>query len=403
MNEQLTRREALVAALAATAVGGGALVRPVAARAAATARIGVILPLSRPGDLVAGGNVLKAARLWADWVNGRGGVDGQRVALNVYDEKADPERGAKAVVRAVTKDRCAAILAGWDSSVALAEIEEAHKLGTPLFICYAWSSDVTKAGYPEVVRIGPNNDMLTSAFAPFMKKRGYGRVALIAEDTAFGQGLGETIRATGTLAGVEMVAKVFPRDTHDLRPTLKGLLAVKPDALVIAAAVVPARTLAITQARTAGFRGDIVLGWDYVDDAFWKATGKHGVGVIWPTFSAPTLHLTSAGATFKRLYTKRYKHAPLIYQAFTWDQLNAWKWAVDTAGSVAAADVVPVLPRIDMQGTMGRITLSYQPNTVHFNQWEGVTVYFDQAPKKGATDASAKVLASIKGSGVKTP
>jgi branched-chain amino acid transport system substrate-binding protein len=397
MNEQLTRREALVAALAATAVGGGALVRPRAARAAATARIGVILPLSRPGDQVAGANVLKAARLWADWVNGRGGVDGQRVALNVYDEKADPERGAKAVVRAVTKDHCAAILAGWDSSVALAEIDEAHKLGTPLFVCYAWSADVTKAGYPEVVRIGPNNDMLTSAFAPFMKKRGYRRVALIAEDTAFGKGLGETIRSTGTLAGIEMTAEVFPRDTRDLRPTLKRMLAPKPDALVIAAAVVPARTLAITQARAAGFRGDIVLGWDYVDDAFWKATGKRGVGVIWPTFSAPTLHLTAAGAAFNRLYTTRYKHAPLIYQAFTWDQLNAWKWAVDTAGSVAAADVVRVLPRIDMQGTMGRITLSSQPNTVHFNQWEGVTVYFDQAPKKGTTDATAKVIASTTG------
>ena len=50
-----------------------------------------------------------------------------------------------------------------------------------------------------------------------------------------------------------------------------------------------------------------MLGWDYVNDAFWKATGKHGVGVIWPTFSAPTLHLTNTGLTFKHAYTKRYK------------------------------------------------------------------------------------------------
>ena len=50
MNEQLTRREALASALAAAALGGGALLRPASARAAAagTARIGVILPLSKP-------------------------------------------------------------------------------------------------------------------------------------------------------------------------------------------------------------------------------------------------------------------------------------------------------------------------------------------------------------------
>ncbi len=60
---------------------------------------------------------------------------------------------------------------------------------------------------------------------------------------------------------------------------------------------------------------------------------------------------------------------------------------------------MPVLPRIDMQGTLGHITLSNQPATVHFNQWEGVDVYFDQATKKGSTDANAKVLATIKNAG----
>jgi branched-chain amino acid transport system substrate-binding protein len=398
VNEQLTRREALVAALAATTLGGGALVRPRAAHAAtAAANVGVILPLAASADQVPGSDVLKVAKLWASWVNARGGVDGQRVVLKIYDDTSQAEAGARAVTRAITKDRCSVILAGWDSGVALAEIDEAHRLGVPFFVSYAWSPDVTKAGYPEVVRIGPNRDMLTSAFLPFMVKRNYTRVALLAEDTAYGRGLGETIRAQATLAGIDVSALGFARDSHDLRPALKRLLVRKPEALVVIAEVTPGRTLAITQARGAGFKGDIVLSWDYINDAFWKAAGKHGVGVIWPTFSAPKLELTSAGATFKRLYTKRYKHAPVIYQAFTWDQLNAWKWAVDTVGSIAPADVVPALPRIDMQGTMGRITLSNQPKTVHFNQWEGVKVYFDQAPKQGATDASAKVLWSTMG------
>ena len=41
---------------------------------------------------------------------------------------------------------------------------------------------------------------------------------------------------------------------------------------------------------------------------------------------------------------------------------------------------------------MGEITLSNKPGTVHFNQWEGVTVYFDQASKKGATNSDAKLI-----------
>ena len=52
-----------------------------------------------------------------------------------------------------------------------------------------------------------------------------------------------------------------------------------------------------------------------------------------------------------------------------------------------------------MPGSLGRITLSNKPGTVHFNQWDGVTVYFDQATKKGATDgmSTAKLIARIRG------
>lgn len=361
----------------------------------------VILPLSKSPDSAPAKNVLGVAKLWADWVNGRGGVDGQRVVLQTYDSMGNPKLAGKFATRAVTKDGCAMLLGGYDSFDALAEIEVAHQYKVPMFVNYAWSSDVTKANYPEVVRIGPNNDMLPNAVAPFMKKRGYRKVAVMAEDTAFGQGLGEVVRLTAIKAGIDVNEQIFPRDTHDLRSTLKRILPGKPDAVVLAAADVAGRValfLGITQARAAGYKGDIVLGWDYINDTFWKATGKHGVGVIWPTFSAPKLHLTAAGQTFKQVFTKKYKHEPQLYQAFTWDELNAWKWAVETAGSVAPADVISVLPRIDLQGTMGHITLSSKPGTVHFNQWEGVTVYFDQATKMGATDSNAKVLASIQGS-----
>jgi branched-chain amino acid transport system substrate-binding protein len=402
VNEHLTRRDALVAALAVTALGGQALARPRAARASAAANIGVILPVSggRSDDRLGASNILRSAHLWSDWVNGRGGVDGQRVAVKVYDDKGDPDRGAKAVVRAVTVDQCAVILAGWDSTVALAEIEEAHRYAVPYFVTYAWSSAVTKANYPEVVRIGPNNDILSRAFAPFMTKQHYRRVAVVAEDTAFGRGLGEAIRATATLAGIDVSEQTYKRDTRDLRPTLKKVLPAKPDAIVAASHEAPALYLVVSQARAAGYKGDIVLGWNYVDpDAFWKATGKRGVGVIWPTFSAPAADYTAVGRTFTHLFTKKYKHAPLVYQAFTWDQLSAWKWAAETAGSIAPADVIPELPRIDMPGSLGRITLSNKPGTVDFNQWDGVTVYFDQATKKGATDgrSTAKLIARIRG------
>ena len=94
VNEQLTRRDALVAALAATALGGGALVRPVAARAAATANIGVILPLSKPGDSSRAATCSRPRGCGRPGSTAAAASTGQRVVLKVYDDKRDAERGA---------------------------------------------------------------------------------------------------------------------------------------------------------------------------------------------------------------------------------------------------------------------------------------------------------------------
>ena len=200
---------------------------PASARAAtATARIGVILPLSKPGDSVAGSNMLKSAQLWVDWVNSHGGVDGQHVELKVYDDKADPRRGVKNVVRGDHEDHCSVILAGWASSSRRPRSRRRTSSGCRCSWPTRGRPTITKANYPEVVRIGPNNDMLSNAFAPFMKKRDYRHVAIIAEDTAFGQGLGGAIRATGDARRHRHDrARSIKRDTHDLRPALKKLLA----------------------------------------------------------------------------------------------------------------------------------------------------------------------------------
>ena len=282
VNEYLTRREALVAALAATALGGGALRAPRGCacrgdRHGAHRRDPAALATRRDGrgqQRAQGGAAV--GRL------GQRPRRRRRAARRAQDLRRQGRRRARRQGRRA-RDREGPVLghprAAGTRPSRWPRSRRPTGSATPFFVSYAWSPDVTKASYPEVVRIGPNNDMLTSAFAPFMTKRDYKRVAVIAEDTAFGQGLGETIRANATLAGIDVFARGV-RARH-ARP------AARPQAAARAQAGrardrrggrCPARTLAVTQARGAGFKGDIVLGWDYVDEAFWKATGKHGVG-----------------------------------------------------------------------------------------------------------------------------
>ena len=132
MHEQLTRREALVAALAATTLGSGALLRP----ALCTRRHGHG-PHRRDHAAVEVGRSVGGRQraqdrtaVAIDWVNSRGGLDGQRVDARGLRRQGRSGPRRQNFVRAVNHDHCSVILAGWDSGVALAEMEEAHKLGS---------------------------------------------------------------------------------------------------------------------------------------------------------------------------------------------------------------------------------------------------------------------------------
>ncbi|WP_449487478.1 ABC transporter substrate-binding protein, partial [Streptomyces griseorubiginosus] len=65
--------------------------------AVSAVRIGVLVPLTRPGWVEAGQHLLAGIEWGADSVNGSGGIDGRPLELVVRDTAADPGRAEAAV------------------------------------------------------------------------------------------------------------------------------------------------------------------------------------------------------------------------------------------------------------------------------------------------------------------
>src|SRR5690606_7147127 len=94
--------------------------------------LGLVSPLSEPGDARSGEAIKKTADLWVKMTNEAGGIDGKKVRLAVYDDQGKVEVGAAAVERAVTEGHASAILGIWSSSVALAQMEVAKRYNVPI-------------------------------------------------------------------------------------------------------------------------------------------------------------------------------------------------------------------------------------------------------------------------------
>jgi branched-chain amino acid transport system substrate-binding protein len=366
---------------------------PGAALAQEPITLGLVSPLSEPGDARSGDAIRKTAELWVKLTNDAGGIDGRPVNLAVYDDQGRVEVGASAMERAITEANASAILGVWSSSVTLAQMEVAKGYNVPLLAFYSWSDEITSKNYPQVFRIGPYNSQIAAQMVPFVKARGYEKVVVLAEDTAYGLGFAQSFQeAMAEAPDIDLEIVQFQAQTQDLTAQMSSVAASQPDAVIVQT-VFAATNLSIKQGREVGLTADIITGWDWpLLPDFWETVGEAGVGVIYPTFSDPSMNVTPTGQAFIEAYTAEYGNEPAIFQYYLWDNFNAVKTAIEESGSSDPATLVETLPGVEFEGTIGPVFFRNEPGTVNFNQWDRFAMFFKSLNNVGDGEAEAELV-----------
>src|SRR4249920_4255458 len=69
-------------------------------------KIGVLTPLSPPGDAAAGQFIVRGAKMAADEINGPGGVlGGRKIELVIEDDSGTPEKGVAGLRKLASQDK----------------------------------------------------------------------------------------------------------------------------------------------------------------------------------------------------------------------------------------------------------------------------------------------------------
>lgn len=391
--ESSLKRRSFLGGLPVVAVAGAASVAHARDWTSGPITIGLVSPLSEPGDARSGQAIRQTAELWIKTTNAAGGIGGRTVRLAIYDDAGKVEVGAQGAERAITEKDASALLGMWSSSVTLAQMEVAKRYNVPLLAFYSWSDEVTAKNYPQVFRIGPYNSKIAEQTAEFVKKRGYKRIVMLAEDTAYGLGFAKSFEmAAKGLPGVHVETVQFQAQTQDLTPVMSRISATAPNAVIVQT-VFAATNLSIKQGREVGLQADIVAGWDWPTlGDFWPTVGEAGVGVIYPTFNDPSLTRSKTGDAFVSAYKASYGAEPAIFQYYLWDNFNAIKAAIDKAGTADPAKLVETLPTVTFEGTISPIAFKRDKGTVNFNQWDEFAMFFKQMGKIGDGDGDATLL-----------
>jgi len=359
-------------------------------------KIGFSSPLSPPGDYEAGIVNLRTANLAVAELNSQGGVLGREVKLAVGDDEGKPAVGVRIVKKLITEDKVSAIVGIWHGSVAVVQAKIANEYKIPIMAHYSWPDKFTANHWDYAFRVSPYNSQIANLLIPFMERKGYKYVVVMAESTDYGIGFADAFIEAAGKVGIKATKEIFPMTAIDLKPQLLKLKGAKrrPDLLIVST-VYRAGYLIPKQAYEVGLapETEIMTGWDYPgwSPSWWPTVGKTGIGVMYPTFYCRKLKLLERGKKFEQMYEKKFGGKPPIYAYFLYDEIMILADAMERTGSSDPQKLADALKSTKFEGTTGIITFKREKGPV-WNQWIGHQLFVIKYTKEGQTQKDADII-----------
>jgi len=319
-------------------------------------RIGVITPLTGPGDATAGELVVRGACLGAEYVREHGGIRGGRqVEFVLYNDQATAAREGMACSSAaqMTKlalvDEVVAAMGQWHLRTTPWVVDVASRYNVPIFIENGHST-ITAEKRRNVFRSYFSIADRVPVMLDFAASVGMKRIGLVAADTVFGQMTADTLVEYGTRRhGMEFLRFDFPQEeTEDLRRQLRAIRDWNPD-LFINDGVIRTNYLIMEQAAEVGLRPRVPMmvtfGFPLRSEDFWRLSGEAGIGTMWPAMRyRPSWEgITEVGRWFIDRYTRRYGSFPPDTALTHFTDVTIVATALDQARSDSRADLLDAL------------------------------------------------------------
>jgi branched-chain amino acid transport system substrate-binding protein len=334
--------------------------------------IGILTPMTRPGDAMAGVLISRGARLGADYLREHGGILGGRgVRLIAYNDMAtaDQEGFNKSAVAGLAKlamvDEVVAVLGQWHLRTTKWTAPMCESLGLPMFVenGYSEATHRRRAIFRTYFSIADRAPLMVDCLASIGAKR----IGILAPDTVFAETMANELEANGRRHGMEFLRIDFAQEeVVDWREQLKTIADWRPDAFVngglnvIAGGGPVGNSYAILQQAIEvgllpGVPMMVTFGFPTRSQDYWRMAGEAGNGVMWPAtrYRPSWPALTPIGRWFTERFVERYGVVP-----------------PDTCLS-AFTDVTIIGQALNAAGAYGREPLLNALESETFDTWRG--------------------------------
>jgi branched-chain amino acid transport system substrate-binding protein len=209
-----------------------------------TVKVGIVAPLT--GSQAAFGEALKNGYLIAlDEINAKGGVLGKKLELDFYDDQSKPELAVQGVSKLVDQDHVPIVLGSFSSESTMAMIPAVTQHQVPLIIPIALADNLLESKSPWIFRVGASSADYARTTVAFLKDNGAPKtLAIVYENTNFGQSSMKAMTAAAQAAGIKLVAtESYEAKSPDYRAVLQRVKRANPEAIYFCSYLLDATTL----------------------------------------------------------------------------------------------------------------------------------------------------------------
>jgi branched-chain amino acid transport system substrate-binding protein len=240
-------------------------------------KVGVVLEVTGVAASI-GGPERDAVQLAAKQINDAGGVRGRRLELVVVDAQSREDEAAKDASVLVDDQRVSVLIGSSRSGPSLAMRPIAERAKVPMISLAASQRIVDSSSW--VFKTPPNDRTVIAQLTGYLAGKGYRRIGLLRDASAFGEGVAGLLDASGRAAGLRVVREEkFAPDATDFTAQLVRLRDVRADAyLVWGSAAAPA--LATKAYRQLGLTAPLLSSYGVATTQFLGVAGPAAEGVV---------------------------------------------------------------------------------------------------------------------------
>ncbi|MFC0219292.1 branched-chain amino acid transport system substrate-binding protein [Pseudochelatococcus lubricantis] len=284
------------------ALAGVCMLALLAGATAARADVTIALGIPATGGQIAalGAQAKLGAETAVAAINAKGGINGEKIDLQIADDQCDPKNAVSAANQVVSRG-IKFVLGHLCSGASIAASDVYNDEGVLMLTASATAPDLTERGHPLVFRANGRDDQQGSVGGKFIAEKFKDkRIAIVDDKQVYGQGLAREAGKVLAAAGIKPVyVGTINAGERDYSALVSRLKDEKVD-VVYFGGYHTELGLIVRQARQAGLDTRFIGADGIAANEFWSVAGEGGAGTLF-TFSADAKDKPSAQEAYAEL------------------------------------------------------------------------------------------------------